>query len=53
MNWKEHKERLLEDPAFRKEYKALASEYKEASSAIRQRLERCAALRQISVKIIQ
>ena len=39
MSWKEHKKRLLEGPAFRKEYDALASEYKAASFAIRRRLK--------------
>lgn len=38
MNWKEHKKRLLKDPEFRKEYKALEPEYRLASALIRLRL---------------
>jgi transcriptional regulator with XRE-family HTH domain len=38
MNWKEHKKRLLTDPEFRKEYKALEPEYQLASALIRLRL---------------
>ena len=38
MNWKEHKKRLLKDPAFREEYEALEPEYKLASALIRLRL---------------
>jgi len=40
MNWKEYKERLLKDPEFKKEYEALAPEYKVTSAAIRRRLKR-------------
>jgi hypothetical protein len=43
MNWKEHKKRLLKDPEFKKEYKALAPEYEATSAAIRRRLKRSAA----------
>jgi len=53
MTWKEHKKRLLEAPEFKKEYEALAPEYKVISAAIRRRLKRSAVLRKISVKIIQ
>ncbi len=38
MNWKEHKKRLLTEPEFKKEYEALAPEYKLASTLIRLRL---------------
>ena len=38
MNWKEHKNQLLKDPEFRKEYEALEPEYKLASAMIRLRL---------------
>jgi len=38
MNWKEHKKKLLKDPAFRAEYEALEPEYKLASTLIRLRL---------------
>ena len=40
MNWKEHKKKLLKDPEFREEYKALEPEYKLASALIRLRLAR-------------
>ena len=40
MNWKEHKKRLIKDPEFKKEYEALAPEYKVTSAAIRRRLKR-------------
>lgn len=43
MDWKEHKKKLLEDPEFKKEYEALATEYKAVSTAIRRRLKRSAA----------
>jgi hypothetical protein len=48
MNWKEHKKKLLETPEFKKEYEALAPEYKVISAAIRRRLKSPAALHQIS-----
>jgi len=38
MDWKEHKKKLFEDPEFKKEYKALAQEYKAVSIAIQRRL---------------
>jgi transcriptional regulator with XRE-family HTH domain len=38
MDWKEHKKRLLKDPEFKKEYKALEPEYKLAAALIRLRL---------------
>ena len=43
MDWEEHKNKLLEDPEFKKEYEALATEYKAVSTAIRRRLKRSAA----------
>ena len=38
MNRKEHKKRLLKDPAFAREYKALEPEYRLAAALIRLRL---------------
>jgi hypothetical protein len=40
MDWKEHKKRLMKDPEFRREYKALEPEYRLASDLIRLRLAR-------------
>lgn len=40
MNWKEHKKRLMRDPKFRAEYKALKPEYKLASTLIQLRLSK-------------
>ena len=40
MDWKEHKKKLLEDPEFKKEYEALATEYKAVSTDTRRRLKR-------------
>ncbi len=40
MNWKEHKQKLLKDPEFRKEYEALEPEYRLASALIRLRLKK-------------
>jgi len=38
MNWKEHKKRLMRNPEFRREYKALEPEYRLAFGSIRLRL---------------
>ena len=38
MNWKEHKTKLMKDPEFRKDYEALAPEYKLVADLIRLRL---------------
>ena len=38
MNWKEHKQRLMKDADFKKEYEKLETEYKVASELIRLRL---------------
>ena len=40
MNWKEHKRRLMKDPAFRKDYGDLEPEYKLVSDLIRLRLSK-------------
>ena len=40
MNWREHKKQLMKDPAFRKEYEALETEYKLAAALIRLRLKK-------------
>jgi transcriptional regulator with XRE-family HTH domain len=38
MDWKEHKKRLMKDPEFREEYRALEPEHRLASTLIRLRL---------------
>jgi len=38
MNWKEHKQQLMRDPAFKIEYERLSTEYKVAAELIRLRL---------------
>ena len=38
MNWKEHKQQLMKDSAFKNEYEKLSTEYKVASELIRLRL---------------
>ncbi|MFA5064710.1 MAG: helix-turn-helix transcriptional regulator [Dehalococcoidia bacterium] len=40
MKWKEHKQQLMKDAAFKSEYDKLATEYKVASELIRLRLSR-------------
>lgn len=38
MNWKEHKQQLMRDPAFKIEYERLSTEYKVAAELIKLRL---------------
>jgi transcriptional regulator with XRE-family HTH domain len=38
MNWKEHKQQLLKDAAFKREYEKLSTEYKVAAELIRLRI---------------
>ena len=38
MNWKEHKQQLMKDPAFKIEYERLSTEYKVAAELIKLRL---------------
>ena len=40
MDWTEHKQQLLKDPEFKKEYEALTPEYKSAFARIRRRQAR-------------
>jgi DNA-binding XRE family transcriptional regulator len=39
MNWKEHKQQLMKDAAFKIEYSRLSTEYKVAAELIRMRLK--------------
>lgn len=51
MDWKEHKKKLMTDPAFSEEYEALEPEYKLASALIRLRLERGLTQEQLAEKL--